>query len=95
MCIRDRYKALQQRESEKQQAQAAQQEYDELRVADLNALKAKMDAAKESADGSAKERVVAGSIVKQMCIRDRCAAEAQRQGRDAAVLDRADSGTGE
>ena len=63
--MRKQYKALQQRESEKQQAQAAQQEYDELRVADLNALKAKMDAAKESADGSAKERVVAGSIVKQ------------------------------
>ena len=54
--MRKQYKALQQRESEKQQAQAAQQEYDELRVADLNALKAKMDAAKESADGSAKER---------------------------------------
>jgi hypothetical protein len=63
--MRKQYKALQQRESEKQQAQAAQQEYDELRVADLNALKEKMDAAKESADGSAKERVVAGSIVKQ------------------------------
>ena len=63
--MRKQYKALQQRESEKQQAQAAQQEYDELRVADLNALKAKMDAAKESADGSAKERIVAGSIVKQ------------------------------
>ena len=63
--MRKQYKALQQRESEKQQAQAAQQEYDELRAADLNALKAKMDAAKESADGSAKERVVAGSIVKQ------------------------------
>lgn len=63
--MRKQYKALQQRESEKQQAQAAQHEYDELRVADLNALKAKMDAAKESADGSAKERVVAGSIVKQ------------------------------
>ena len=63
--MRKQYKALQQRESEKQQAQAAQQEYDELRVADLNALKATMDAAKESADGSAKERVVAGSIVKQ------------------------------
>ena len=63
--MRKQYKALQQRESEKQQTQAAQQEYDELRVADLNALKAKMDAAKESADGSAKERVVAGSIVKQ------------------------------
>ena len=63
--MRKQYKALQQRESEKQQAQAAQQEYDELRVADLNALKAKMDAAKEWADGSAKERVVAGSIVKQ------------------------------
>lgn len=63
--MRKQYNALQQRESEKQQAQAAQQEYDELRVADLNALKAKMDAAKESADGSAKERVVAGSIVKQ------------------------------
>ena len=63
--MRKQYKALQQRESEKQQAQAAQQEYDELRVADLKALKEKMDAAKESADGSAKERVVAGSIVKQ------------------------------
>ena len=63
--MRKQYKALQQRESEKQQAQAAQHEYDELRVADLNALKEKMDAAKESADGSAKERVVAGSIVKQ------------------------------
>ena len=63
--MRKQYKALQQRESEKQQTQAAQQEYDELRVADLNALKEKMDAAKESADGSAKERVVAGSIVKQ------------------------------
>lgn len=63
--MRKQYKALQQRESEKQQAQAAQQEYEELRGADLNALKAKMDAAKESADGSAKERVVAGSIVKQ------------------------------
>ncbi len=63
--MRKQYKALQQRESEKQQAQAAQQEYDELRVADLNALKDKMDAAKASADGSAKERVVAGSIVKQ------------------------------
>ena len=63
--MRKQYKALQQRESEKQQAQAAQQEYDELRVADLNALKEKMDAAKESADGSAKERIVAGSIVKQ------------------------------
>ena len=63
--MRKQYKALQQRESEKQQAQAAQQEYDELRGADLNALKAKMDAAKESADGSAKERIVAGSIVKQ------------------------------
>ena len=63
--MRKQYKAMQQRESEKQQTQAAQQEYDELRVADLNALKEKMDAAKESADGSAKERVVAGSIVKQ------------------------------
>ena len=63
--MRKQYKALQQRESEKQQAQAAQHEYDELRVADLNALKEKMDAAKESADGSAKERIVAGSIVKQ------------------------------
>ena len=63
--MRKQYKALQQRESEKQQAQAAQQEYDELRVANLKALKEKMDAAKESADGSAKERVVAGSIVKQ------------------------------
>ena len=63
--MRKQYKALQQRESEQQQTQAAQQEYDELRVADLNALKEKMDAAKESADGSAKERVVAGSIVKQ------------------------------
>lgn len=59
------YKTLKAQQDAEEQTRKAQQEYDELRVADLNALKAKMDAAKESADGSAKERVVAGSIVKQ------------------------------
>lgn len=59
------YKTLKAQQDAEEQTRKAQQEYDELRVADLNALKAKMDAAKESADGSAKERIVAGSIVKQ------------------------------
>lgn len=59
------YKTLKAQQDAEEQTRKAQQEYDELRGADLNALKAKMDAAKESADGSAKERIVAGSIVKQ------------------------------
>ena len=59
------YKTLKAQQDAENQTRKAQQEYDELRVADLNALKEKMDAAKESADGSAKERIVAGSIVKQ------------------------------
>ena len=59
------YKTLKAQQDAEEQTRKAQQEYDELRVADLNALKAKMDAAKEAADSSAKERIVAGSIVKQ------------------------------
>lgn len=59
------YKTLKAQQDAEEQTRKAQQEYDELRGADLNALKEKMDAAKASADGSAKERVVAGSIVKQ------------------------------
>ena len=59
------YKTLKAQQDAEEQTRKAQQEYDELRGADLNALKAKMDEAKESADSSAKERIVAGSIVKQ------------------------------